>query len=77
MKSGRQVLQAWLGLATLTGLLAMLATSCVTNEMGRRQLALIPAGQEAQLGLSAFDQMKKDVPISRDAAANEMVRRVG
>jgi predicted Zn-dependent protease len=30
-----------------------------------------------QLGLTSFAQMKKDVPISRDPKANEMVQRVG
>lgn len=30
-----------------------------------------------QLGLTAFDQMKKETPISKDAKANETVRRVG
>jgi len=38
---------------------------------------LVSQEQEMQLGLSAFDQMKKEVPISKDPAANEMVRRVG
>ena len=50
---------------------------CVTNEAGRRQLMLVSQQEEMQLGLNAFDQMKKEVPISKDAAANEMVRRVG
>jgi predicted Zn-dependent protease len=44
---------------------------------GRRQLNFIPAGQEMQLGLSSFEQMKKDVPVSRDPAANALVRKVG
>src|SRR5207247_3905195 len=33
--------------------------------------------EEMQLGLSSFNEMKKEVPISHDTAANEMVRRVG
>ncbi|MBI4659371.1 MAG: M48 family metallopeptidase [Verrucomicrobia bacterium] len=44
---------------------------------GRQQLNLISPGQEMQLGLSSFEQMKKEVPVSRDAAANALVQRVG
>ena len=51
---------------------------CVTNpETGRSQLLIVSESQMTQLGLSSFNQMKKDVPISRDANANAMVRRVG
>ena len=53
-------------------------TGCLTvPETGRRQVMLIPSSQEMQLGLSAFQQMKKDTPISRDPAINVMVQRVG
>ncbi|MBI5800288.1 MAG: M48 family metallopeptidase [Verrucomicrobia bacterium] len=60
----------------LLGLL--LLTGCLTvPETGRRQVMLISSSQEMQLGLSAFQQMKKDTPISRDPAINVMVQRVG
>ena len=59
------------------GLATLILGGCVTNEAGRRTLMLIGAGQEMQLGLSSFTQMKGQVPISQDRAANEMVRRVG
>lgn len=53
-------------------------TGCITNpETGRRQLMIVPENQIIQLGLSSFNQMKKEVPISRDAAANALVQRVG
>ena len=60
-------------------LLGCLASSgCLTvPETGRRQVMLISSQQEMQLGLSAFTQMKKDTPVSRDAAVNAMVQRVG
>jgi predicted Zn-dependent protease len=60
-------------------LAAIVFTGCVTNpETGRRQLLLLVSeGEVTQLGLSTFNQMKKEVPISKDPAANEMVRRVG
>jgi predicted Zn-dependent protease len=35
------------------------------------------ASEEAQLGLTAFEQMKKEVPISHDPEANAQLQRVG
>ena len=56
----------------------LLLTGCLTvPETGRRQVMLISSQQEMQLGFSAFQQMKKDTPISRDPAVNAMVQRVG
>lgn len=63
-------------LAVLPGFL-FLAGCATVPETGRRQLNLISAQEEMQLGLSSFQQMKKDTPISKDAAANSMVQRVG
>jgi len=57
-------------------LLAALA-GCVTNEAGRHQLMLISKSDEMQLGVSSFEKMKQEMPISKDGAANDMVRRVG
>ena len=62
------------------GVLGMvfLITGCTTvPETGRKQLNLVSSDEEMKLGLTAFEQMKKEVPVSRNAAANEMVRRVG
>jgi predicted Zn-dependent protease len=51
---------------------------CVTNpETGRRQLLLVSESEITQLGINSFNQMKKEVPISKDAKANELVQRVG
>ena len=44
---------------------------------GRSQLNFIPEGQEMALGLSSFDQLKQSTPISKDAAANALVQKVG
>ncbi|PAW81095.1 MAG: peptidase M48 family protein [Pedosphaera sp. Tous-C6FEB] len=53
-------------------------TGCLTvPETGRRQVMLISPSQEMKLGLSAFQQMKKETPVSRDPAVNAMVQRVG
>lgn len=60
------------------GALVVTLASCMTvPETGRRQLNLLSPGAEMQLGLSSFNQMKKDTPINRDPALNAMVRRVG
>lgn len=58
--------------------LAIFITACTTvEETGRRQLRLVSPSQEMQLGLSSFEELKKQMPISRDAEANAMVQRVG
>jgi len=44
---------------------------------GRSQLSLVSAGEETQMGLSAFSQMKSNTPISKDPAANALVQKVG
>jgi predicted Zn-dependent protease len=44
---------------------------------GRRQLNVVSSGQEMQLGLSSFDQLKKETPINHDPALNAVVERVG
>ena len=46
-------------------------------ETGRKQLNFIPAGEEMQLGLTSFNQLKQQTPISRDPAANALVQKVG
>ena len=59
-------------------LIAVLLVGCMTNPVtGRKQLSLVSADQEMQLGLDTFQKMKQEVPISRDPAANAMVTRVG
>jgi len=58
--------------------LALLAQACSTVPVtGRRELNIVSGQQETQLGLSSFDQLKKQTPISRDPTANAMVERVG
>ncbi len=57
-----------------TGLFSGCGTVPVT---GRSQLNLMSPGEEMQLGLTSFEEMKKQTPISKDAAANAMVQRVG
>jgi metalloendopeptidase OMA1, mitochondrial len=66
---------AWsaLNLVTLTVL-----TGCTTVPVtGRHELNFVSSDQEMTLGLSSFDQLKKDTPINHDPRLNEMVQRVG
>src|SRR5712671_5174109 len=65
-----------LGLAFFAALL--LLNGCTTVPVtGRHELNLVSSGAETQLGLSSFDQLKKDTTVSRDPAINVMVQRVG
>jgi predicted Zn-dependent protease len=68
-----------LALALAISLPTFLAfNGCATVPItGRKQLNLFSPGQEMQLGLSSFEQMKKEVPVSRDAAALALVQKVG
>ncbi len=58
-------------------LLILLASCATVPETGRRQLLLVSAGEETQLGLTEFQKLKQSTPVSKDTRINEMVRRVG
>lgn len=63
---------------TLSLAAAVTFSGCVTSsETGRSHLELISQGQEATLGLQSFQEIKKQTPVSKDAAATAMVQRVG
>lgn len=64
-------------LVGLTAVLSLTFTGCTTSDTGRLQLSLVSADQEMQLGLTAFEQMKKDIPISRNPQYNALVAEVG
>src|SRR6516164_9645962 len=58
-------------------MISFTVASCTTVPVtGRHELNLISADQEMALGLSSFDQVKKDTPISHDPALNAQVERV-
>ncbi|HNU98370.1 MAG: M48 family metallopeptidase [Verrucomicrobia bacterium] len=64
--------------ALLVGCAVFWIAGCVTApETGRRQLVLIGSAQEMQLGLQAFSDMKKETPVSKNAAAMALVEKVG
>jgi len=57
---------------------AVLLAACATvPETGRSQLQIVSPAQETQLGFQEFEKLKKSTPISKDAAANAQLQRVG
>lgn len=63
----------WLGV-----LVSVTAIACETVTVtGRRQLQLISAGEEMQLGLTTFQQILQRSRVSTDPALNALVTRVG
>lgn len=62
----------------IMGLLCAGLSACTTAPVtGRRQLSLVSSEQEMQLGLTSFEELKKETPISKDPAANALVQKVG
>jgi len=65
-------------LLLIVGLNVALWTGCTTVPVtGRKQLNLMTPSQEMQLGLTSFNEMKKEVPVSKDVYANALVQKVG
>ena len=58
-------------------LVSVMAGCSTVPETGRRQLILLSAQQEMQLGFSNFETMKSNVPISNDPAKNALLSKVG
>lgn len=59
-------------------LCAAVIVTCYTNpETGRRGLMLLNSSQEAELGLSAFNDIKANTPRTTNAAEQELVAKVG
>lgn len=63
----------------LCGALALLvvASACRTTATGRRQLLLVSEQDELQMGLTAYDDVLKDVKLSTDAQKIAQLERVG
>jgi len=53
-----------------------IALACATSPLGRRQLLIYDDATMAEMGASSFDQIKSDMPVSKDAATNAYVRCV-
>ena len=64
-------------LACIAVMAGMFSGCTTVNETGRSQLMLVTPAQEAQMGLSAFAQIKKEEKISTDPALNARIQRIG
>lgn len=63
----------WIPLAAL-----LVLVGCYTvPETGRQSLIIISPSQEAEMGATAFAEMRSKEAVSNDPALNERVRRVG
>lgn len=56
---------------------AVVLSACSTTATGRRQILLVSEADEVQLGLSAYEEVLKDVKLSTDAEQIARVERVG
>lgn len=54
----------------------LVATACATSPTGRRQLVLLPAGEVAALGVTAFEETKKNEPATTNVALANYVKCV-
>jgi predicted Zn-dependent protease len=70
------VMKNWICSAAVAAFL-MLAGCATVPETGRSQLILISADDEMRMGVSAFEEIKKQQPISKDSAALARVQKVG
>ncbi|HRZ99106.1 MAG TPA: M48 family metallopeptidase [Candidatus Paceibacterota bacterium] len=75
MTTNKRTLVLWLlSMAICVGI----GTGCSTVPVtGRQQINFVSADEEMKLGLTEFEKMKKETPISRDQNLIQMVERVG
>jgi predicted Zn-dependent protease len=50
---------------------------CTASDFGQLGASLVDESQVQQMGLSAFQEIKQETPISRDPQAKALVERVG
>lgn len=60
----------------LTAVLALAVAACTTSPTGRRQLILVSNAQMMELGATSFSQMKKEMPVTKDAKITAYVNCV-
>lgn len=56
--------------------LGCLLTQCATSPTGHKQLKLFPDSQMVTMGVTAFDEIKNNTPVSRDRRATAYVNCV-
>lgn len=57
-------------------IISFVIVSCSSTPTGRRQLTLVSGDQMNQLGDSSFEELKKQMPISKDPSQNNYVKCV-
>lgn len=50
--------------------------ACATSPTGRKQLRLLPESQMSQMGVTAFAEMKREIPIDSNPQRNALVQCV-
>jgi len=48
-------------------------TACATSPLGRDQLILFPDDQVAQMGVTAYQELKRSTPVTKDSGASQYV----
>lgn len=57
-----------------TVVISGILTACATSPTGRSQLIFMPDSQMSQLGLQAFDQMKREKPVNKSESFNQIAQ---
>lgn len=71
-------ISSWRWCGGLLAAAGLWVVGCMTvEETGRKQLILIGPDEEMRMGLAAFEETKKQIPASKDAAAAALVQKVG
>jgi predicted Zn-dependent protease len=73
----RSALRSWIRVGASLALAGALAGCEAAPVTGRSQLILLPESQDATMGLQAYQQIKEQSTISKDAALNRRVQEVG
>ena len=67
-----------IGRSMAAALLALMLAACSTAPVtGRNQLILMPESQEAEMGLSAWQEIREEQPISNNRELQARVERIG
>ena len=51
----------------------LVLSACTTSSTGRNQVSLYSNAELNKMGITSFDKMKKEIPISNDKATNDFV----
>lgn len=65
-----------LGTGLIVAMTTALVVACATSPTGRKQLRLVSSGQLDEMGATAFNQMKQEIPLTKNAATRQYVECV-